>query len=216
MLPPGRSQPQERRRYLKVLQPLRAPCTPKMAAESSLPTSWWLPVRTVLGRSGRPGWQSALLRWALPSSPALSWARGHKGCTDARRCGGGFCPHLGRPTCALDQWLLISSSAPGLQNLWTLRLPRGCGRFPGCPHCLWAAPITPTSLPTMKCPLRFSTQSRFPPTLHWGKAVKGFCKLFSRFQKAQRKSYTYLNEVPRLNKTLSLFALGWSHINSVW
>lgn len=147
----------------------------------------------------------------FPSSLLGTWAQGLN-----RRCGGGFCPHLGGPTCALGQWLLISSSAPGLQNPWTLRLPRGCGRFPGCPHCLWAAPITPTSLPTMKCPLRFSTQSRFPPTLHWGKAVKGFCKLFSRFQKAQRKSYTYLNEVPRLNKTLSLFALGWSHINSVW
>lgn len=38
----------------------------------------------------------------------------------------------------------------------------------------------------------------------------GSASYFQDFKKPKGKSYIYLNEVPRLNKTLSLFALGWS------
>ena len=135
----------------------------------------------------------------------------------------GSCPHLGSLmcVCTFGQGLLICSSGSGPHNPWTLGLHRGCRGSPtptlrsslplGKPYNLRFPPF----LPTM-CPPWLFTQSCFPPTLCSGKAGRGSVSYFQDFKKAQRKSYIYLNEVPRLNKTLSLFALGWSHINSVW
>lgn len=91
--------------------------------------------------------------------------------------------------------------------------PPRCG-----PHCPWANAITSASLPSSQpCVLLgFSHSPSSHPPFALGRQGGGSVSYFQDFKKAQRKSYIYLNEVPRLNKTLSLFALGWSHINSVW
>ena len=133
----------------------------------------------------------------------------------------GSCPHVGSLTCvplargfsSVHQDLdpIIHGPLGFTEAAEAPQAPR-CG-----PHCPWENPITSASLfSSQPCVLlALHMQSCFPPTLCSGKAGRGSVSYFQDFKKAQRKSYIYLNEVPRLNKTLSLFALGWSHINSV-
>lgn len=152
--------------------------------------------------------------------PQLSSGYLSTGGTETRCCSPGSCPHLGGAhVCAFGQRLLICSPGPGLPDPRTLRLPGDTATQPSLSTLAVGSPNNhslPASLPPCVSSLGFHTQPCFPPTLHSVKAARGVCKLFSRFQKAQRKSCIYLNEVPRLNKTLSLFALGWSHINPAW
>lgn len=146
----------------------------------------------------------------FPSSPLGTWVRG---CTERRHCRPGSCPHRGVPCGCV--WPVASHlfTGSGLLSLSHLAPP--------CPRCLWE-PITtspfPASLPSPGLPphgcgaaLGFHPQSSSPaPALPSVKAARGSASHFQDFKKPKGKSYIYLNEVPRLNKTLSVFALGWS------
>lgn len=143
--------------------------------------------------------------------PQLSSGDLGAGVHGRRHCRPGSCPHRGVPggcVWPVASHLLTGSGLLSLRHL-----------APPCPRCLWepvttapSPPPLPTSLPQgCGSTLGFCPQSSSPAlALPSVKAARGSASHFQDFKKPKGKSYIYLNEVPRLNKTLSVFALGWS------
>lgn len=119
-------------------------------------------------------------------------------------CRPGSCPHRGVPCGCV--W-------PVTSHLFTATEPLPV-------HAVWWEPVTtapsplPASLPTAVVRSGFPPTVLLPPSpppaLPSVKAARGSASHFQDFKKPKGKAYIYLNEAPRLNKTLSVFALGWS------